>query len=288
MAAGDEQKAGETAPSAERPESGAERPGAGAERPAGAGAPLAVGFDGIVPRLAPVTIVCGHYGVGKTSLAVSLAIDAVRAGYDAVLSDLDVVNPYFRSSDYKAVLDAAGVRLIEPVYARSNVDGPSVTNETAGAVEWARADAGEGARPRILIIDAGGDDAGATVLGRFSAGIKAAGYEMLYVVNRQRGFDHTPQEAVGFLREIEEASHLTATAVAGNTHLKADTELATVEEGIPFARACAEEAGLPLRLVTLPKGLEQGIADRETSRIRQTLCGVPLYAMGLYVRAPWE
>lgn len=249
---------------------------------------LPVDFDGIVPRLSPITIICGHYGVGKTSLSVSLAVDATRAGYDVVVSDMDVVNPYFRSSDCKAVLDAEGVRLIEPVFARSNVDGPSITNETMGAIGWAVRPPGKGGSPRLLIIDAGGDDSGATVLGRFSAEIESAGYEMLYVVNRQRGFDHTPGEAVGFLREIEEASHLKATAVVGNTHLKSETLPATIEEGIPFARACAEEAGLPLRFVTMPQGLGQGITDRETSRIRQMLEGAPLYAMGLYVRAPWE
>lgn len=249
---------------------------------------LSVGFDGIAGLLAPVTIVCGHYGVGKTSLSVSLAIDAARAGYDVVLSDMDVVNPYFRSSDYKPTLDGAGVRLIEPVYARSNVDGPSITNETVGAIEWASQDAGADGRPRLLIIDAGGDDSGATVLGRFSAAVKAAGYEMLYVVNRQRGFDHTPEEAAAFLREIEEASHLKATAVVGNTHLKADTTLDTIAGGIPFARSCAEEAGLPLLFVTMPEGLDRGIADRESPRIRRMLDGVPLYGMGLYVVAPWE
>lgn len=249
---------------------------------------LSVGFDGIAGLLAPVTIVCGHYGVGKTSLSVSLAIDAARAGYDVVLSDMDVVNPYFRSSDYKPTLDGAGVRLIEPVYARSNVDGPSITNETVGAIEWASQDAGADGRPRLLIIDAGGDDSGATVLGRFSAAVKAAGYEMLYVVNRQRGFDHTPEEAAAFLREIEEASHLKATAVVGNTHLKADTTLDTIAGGIPFARSCAEEAGLPLLFVTMPEGLDRGIADRESPRIRRMFDGVPLYGMGLYVVAPWE
>lgn len=249
---------------------------------------LTVGFDGIAALLAPVTIVCGHYGVGKTSLSVSLAIDAVRAGYDVVLSDMDVVNPYFRSSDYKSTLDKAGVRLIEPVYARSNVDGPSITNETAGAIEWASQDPGTGGKPRLLIIDAGGDDAGATVLGRFSAAIKAADYQMIYVVNRQRGFDYTPEEAAVFLREIEEASHLKATAVAGNTHLKDDTTIDTIAEGIPFARSCADAAGLPLLFVTIPADLDRGIADRETSRIRRMLGDAPLYGMGLYVLAPWE
>ena len=249
--------------------------------------PFAVGFDGIAQRLAPVTIVCGHYGVGKTSLSVSLAIDAVRAGYDVVLSDLDVVNPYFRSSDYKTLLDREGVKLIEPVFARSNLDGPSITNQTAGAVEWASA-SGEGVKPRLLVIDAGGDDSGATALGRFSAGIHTAGYRMLYVVNHQRGFERTPEEAVGFLREIEEASHLAATGVVGNSHLKADTTALTIEEGIPFANETAKAAGLPLDFVTIPQEVAANITCRESSRIRQMLGDVALYGMGIYVKAPWE
>ncbi|HIT45861.1 MAG TPA: ParA family protein [Candidatus Aphodovivens excrementavium] len=259
-------------------------------------------FSGIASCLAPVTVVCGHYGVGKTSLSVSLAIDAVRAGYDVVLSDMDVVNPYFRSSDYKGVLDEAGVKLIEPVYARSNVDGPSITNETAGAIEWAREtadvffDAAEKAeqggdrkvRPRLLLIDAGGDDSGATVLGRFSAAIKASAHEMLYVVNLHRGFNHTPSEASAFMREIEEASHLQCTGVVGNTHLKGDTTLETVSGGVEFAARVAAQTQLPLKFATMPQSLAAGIIDRQSDCTRQMHGSVPVYAMGIYVRAPWE
>lgn len=249
--------------------------------------PLAVGFEAIAARLAPVTVVCGHYGVGKTSLSVSLAVDAARSGYEVVLSDLDVVNPYFRSSDYKALLEAEGVKLIEPVFARSNLDGPSITNQTAGAVEWAFSSE-DGAKPRLLIIDAGGDDSGATALGRFSKGIRSAGYRMLYVVNHQRGFERTPEEAVGFLREIEQASHLEATGVVGNSHLKSDTTALTIEEGIPFAKETAEAAGLPVDFVTVPRKVAASITCRESARIRQMLGDVALYGMGIYVKAPWE
>lgn len=247
----------------------------------------AAGFGEIVRLLGRVTIICGHYGVGKTSLSMSLAIDAAHAGYDTVLSDMDVVNPYFRSSDYKDVLVKEGVRLIEPVYARSNVDGTSITNETAGAVEWAVSGEPNDA-PRLLVIDAGGDDSGATALGRFSQGIKQAGYTMLYVVNHQRGFDHTPAEAIGFLREIEEASRLQASGIVGNSHLKDATSFATVEEGVPFAQETAQLAGLPLCFVTVPHEDLRQSSSRETERIRRTLGDIPAYDMGLYVRAPWE
>ena len=66
--------------------------------------------------LAPVTVVTGHYGVGKTNFALNLALDAAAAGRRATLADMDVVNPYFRSNEYRDLLEGAGVRLIAPVF----------------------------------------------------------------------------------------------------------------------------------------------------------------------------
>ncbi|MBR4225675.1 MAG: hypothetical protein IKM91_09140 [Candidatus Methanomethylophilaceae archaeon] len=53
-----------------------------------------------------VTVVCGHYGAGKTNLSINLAADCARRGEDVTLIDLDVVNPYFRSADYSEQLSA--------------------------------------------------------------------------------------------------------------------------------------------------------------------------------------
>ena len=70
-------------------------------------------FD--VSQLSGVLIVCGHYGVGKTALSLSLVKDASRVGKHVTLVDLDVVNPYFRSSDQAQSLRAAGISVITPV-----------------------------------------------------------------------------------------------------------------------------------------------------------------------------
>lgn len=233
--------------------------------------------------LAPVTVVCGHYGVGKTSLSVSLAIDAAAQGMQVALADLDVVNPYFRASDNRAELEAAGVRVIAPVLAGTNLDAPNITNEAVTAAEWANSAPG-----RLLIVDAGGDDAGATVLGRFAREISQADHRVLYVVNRNRGFDHTPVEAAAMLRDIEQAARLRATAVVGNTHLKADTDSSTIQEGAAFAEQVARELGLPLSFVTAPRERYATFTRRETEGIRQVLGPTELYLMGIYVRTPWE
>ncbi|WP_087194509.1 nucleotide-binding protein [Gordonibacter sp. An230] len=232
---------------------------------------------------APVLVVTGHYGVGKTNLALNLALDAAARGLEVAVADLDVVNPFFRSSDYRALLDEAGVRVIAPVFAGTNLDGPSLSGTILPAIERARA--GEG---RLLIVDAGGDDAGATALGRFARAVAAGPYEMLYVVNRSRVLSRDAGGAVAILREIEAACRLRATAIANNTHLKAETDLSVLEAGVPFAEAVAQAADLPIAFTAVPAELAGPFADRQNGRFRQTDGGHGLYPVRVYAQTPWE
>ena len=56
-----------------------------------------------------VSIVTGHYGTGKTELAVNLALALAAEGRRVMLADLDIVNPYFRSRERRPQLEAAGI-----------------------------------------------------------------------------------------------------------------------------------------------------------------------------------
>lgn len=237
---------------------------------------------------APVVVVCGHYGVGKTNLSLNLALDAAARGFDVTLVDLDVVNPFFRSSDYGELLDDAGVRVIAPVFAGTNLDGPSLSGTILPAIEQAQYTPEAGEPERLLIIDAGGDDVGATALGRFAHAVAADPYEMLYVVNRSRNLTQEPAEAAEVLREIEAKSHLRATAVANNTHLQSDTDARVIEQGIPFAQEVAELVDLPLAFTTVPADQTTSVADRETIHLAPNEGVIALYPVQVYVRTPWQ
>lgn len=195
-----------------------------------------------------ITVICGHYGCGKTNLALNLALEEAEKGkadapFACTLADLDIVNPYFRSSEYEALLARHGVRLIKPVFAGTTLDTPTLSPELFSLFE-------EGAGR--VFIDAGGDDAGVTALGGLSGQLAACGYEMLYVVNRNRALSQTPEEAAELLREIEAASRLKATGLVNNTHLGVETDLETLLEGLPFAQKTAELTGQPLLYSTAP------------------------------------
>jgi hypothetical protein len=227
-----------------------------------------------MPRLKRFTVVTGHYGCGKTNLSINLALDMTRAGERVTLVDLDIVNPYFRSSDSTALLEANGVRVIGPTLAGTTVEASSLPAAIYSVFE-------DDAR---TIVDAGGDDAGATALGRFSEHVSGLDYDLLYVVNRYRNLTSTPQEAAALLGEIECASHLKASGVVNNSHLQRETTVATVLESLEYARQTAGLLQLPLVCTTIPAAL----ADRFSDQPGDAACVENAYPVEVYVRTPWD
>ena len=162
-----------------------------------------------------VTLFVGHYGSGKTNVAVNYAM-YLRSLFDKVLiADLDVVNPYFRTKDSAEELAAAGIHLISPEFANTNVDLPALPTEMYAIVD--RTD-------YHAVVDVGGDDSGAVALGRYVPGIlEENDYEMLFVCNRFRPLTKTPADALGVMREIEAACGIPFTAIADNSNLGDET-----------------------------------------------------------------
>ena len=217
-----------------------------------------------------INIICGHYGSGKTNLALNLAMDLKRGGAGVVLVDLDIVNPYFRSADYTDLMEKNGIKVISPSTAGTTVDAPALTGEILSVFDKT----GDS-----IIIDVGGDDAGAYALGRFSNRIAAQGeYEMLYVINKYRKLISTPQEAVELLREVESAGSLRATGIVNNSHLCDLTSAQDILSSVPYAEQTAALAGLPLVMTAVPKKLERKLAGKIEN----------LYPVEIIVKLPWN
>ena len=218
--------------------------------------------------LADIILICGHYGCGKTNLALNLAAQCVKAGEKVTVVDMDIVNPYFRASDYGPLLESMGVELIAPGFAHSNVDLPSITTEMYSIFT----------RTGRIIIDVGGDDAGATALGRFSRRLKERPYTMLYVVNKYRSQSQSAEETVELLREIEMASHLEACAIVSNSHLMQYTTAQTVIDSFEYADEVCRLTGLPLAVTAAERRILPDLAD----------CGRKIWPVDVLVTKPWE
>ena len=213
-----------------------------------------------------VTVVCGHYGTGKTNLSINLALDCAGEGEKVTLIDMDIVNPYFRSSDYVEDLTKAGIKVLGPNFANSNLDTPSLPASIGNAIE-------EGEK---VIIDVGGDDAGATALGVYSRKLDSSGPEVIYVINRYRSQTTEPEEAVQILREIENAAHIKADCIVNNSHLKELTDADTILRSVPFAERVSQLTGLPIKFTTAPVGVD-------------LLNKIPnMYPVRVCVKTPWE
>jgi len=219
---------------------------------------------------AKTIVVCGHYGCGKTNFSLNLAKSIAESGTPVTLMDLDIVNPYFRSGEYPVLLEQWNVTLAASSYVRSGLDIPAIPAEMYAAFEQ------EG----ILIIDVGGDDAGAAALGRFNHLIAKRGYQMLYLVNRYRYLTRKPEEALALMKEIEQASRLSATHIVGNSHLKNDTTAEVLLESFPFAQEISALAEKPLLFHTVPKNVSKGLLKGKA---------VPnLFDVDIYVKTNWE
>ena len=201
-----------------------------------------------------VLLLCGHYGSGKTNIAVNLA-QAIKREYPTVtLADLDIVNPYFRSKDSAAELEEAGIRLICSNYANSNVDIPALPPDLYALTDDRRMRA---------IIDVSGDDRGALVLGRLAPAIlEENDYEMLMVINCYRPLTRDAASTVEVMREIEYAGGIRFTALVNNSNLGVETTKEDVLASLRYAEQVAAMSGLPVVMTTVDERLQNELKDK--------------------------
>lgn len=200
-----------------------------------------------------VTIFVGHYGSGKTNIAVAYAKYLNSIGKSVTIADMDIVNPYFRTKDSKGELAALGIGLISSEFANSNVDLPALPSELYGVVEH---------KDRYAVLDIGGDDRGAYALGRFADAIKAEGnYRMAFVVNKYRPLTSTVEDTVEIMKEIEAASSIRFNCIVNNSNIGSETTRELFLESVAFAEKLSDATGLPIWLHTAEKNIAEGISD---------------------------
>ena len=193
-----------------------------------------------------VTVLVGHFGSGKTEIALNLAMDLAAQSIPVTMADLDVVKPYFRTRSARALLTESGVDLLAP-------DGPNIHADLPIIVPQIRSFL---RRPEHrLIIDVGGDDVGARVLGSLSDVVPHAETECILVLNFSRPSTPDPTAAVEMVREIEAVGRLPVAGLISNTHLMDETTPRVVLEGLEMARRTGEMLGVPVVAVAVAEDL---------------------------------
>ena len=195
-----------------------------------------------------ITLFAGHYGSGKTNVALNYAYNLKSSGYDTVIADIDTVNPYFRTKDSADELKQAGIDLIASEFAGSNVDLPALPAALYDIIFDSE---------KYAVIDIGGDDRGAFALGRYTPEIlRENNYSMLMVINMYRPLTSTAEDTVEILREIEAASGIPFTGLVNNSNLGIGTTLETLTDSFDYAKKVSELSGLPICMTACPDTAE--------------------------------
>ena len=201
-----------------------------------------------------VTLVMGHYGSGKTNIAVNLAVAYRQERERVAIADLDIVNPYFRTKDSLDLLKEKGIRLIVSEYANSNVDIPALPQDMYAVTDD---------KELTCILDIGGDDRGALVLGRLRPEIlRERDYESLLVINKYRPLTADAPSAIEVMREIEAAGGIPFTGIINNSNLGRETTAADVLASLPYAEEVAAAAALPIVMTTVREDIAKELCGR--------------------------
>ena len=200
-----------------------------------------------------LTLFAGHYGSGKTNIAVNYAMQLASEGKKVLIADLDIVNPYFRTKDSEDELREAGVELVSLKFANTNVDLPALPAESYRLVRD---------KSCFGVMDIGGDDRGAYALGRFAPSIlEENDYRMAFVANCYRPLTATAEDAFEILKEIESAAGIRFNCIVNNSNLGEETDEATLRSSFGYIEELCRISGLPLWMHTAEKSVAEKITD---------------------------
>ncbi len=183
-------------------------------------------------------VIIGNFGSGKTELALNMAFEGAARGEKVTLVDIDVINPYFRSTERKTELNAAGIRLISPNFTSSGVEVPSIPAEIFSVFSD---------NSDLVIFDVGGDPVGSIAMGQYYGYFKELeNFEVWYVINARRPLSSGPDENLEMIDKIHGVSRLDITGLLNNTNLAHETSEADLLYGYEVTKEVSLRSGLPV------------------------------------------
>lgn len=215
-----------------------------------------------------ITLLCGHYGSGKTNVAVNMALTLRKQRDRVAIADLDIVNPYFRSKDSSTEFEDNGIRLICSEFANSNVDIPALPQDMYAITDD---------KDLSVVIDVGGDDRGALALGRLAPKIiEENDYEMLMVINCYRPLTRDAVSTIEVMREIEYAGHIKFTGIINNSNLGEITTPDDVLSSVTYANEVSQMSDLPIVYTTVSENIYNDLCDKIENLLPLSLQAKPV------------
>ncbi|HEY5562362.1 MAG TPA: P-loop NTPase [Clostridiaceae bacterium] len=219
-----------------------------------------------------INIFTGHFGSGKTEVAVNFALKLAEANFKTSIVDFDIVNPYFRTADAKEELEKNNIWVILPMYANTNVDVPAIPSEIYALFQN---------KEYKAVLDVGGDDLGAKAVSRFREEIVSDDYDMFFVINTRRGMTDTVEKIMEMIALVEDSANIKVTKLINNSNLLEETTPEIILEGNEIIAQVSEKLGIPIAITA-------AMEDVMSSLSRDQLSGSELLPMRKQIHLPWN
>lgn len=217
-----------------------------------------------------IKVFAGHFGSGKTEIAVNYALNLAASGKKVVIVDIDIVNPYFCVRDLKDMFKEKGIRVISSNPEYVNAELMVVTAEVNAIFND---------KSYEVVIDVGGDDIGAVVLGQYNRFFRNEDYEMYFVVNNNRPQTNNEDTTEEYLRNVERASRLKVTSLISNTNLSYETISEHIIKGENVVRELSKKLNLPHKYTVVRRDLVDEVKNNIKGEI---------YPIDIFMKKPWE
>ena len=211
----------------------------------------------------------GHFGSGKTEIALNYALWLASQQKRVCLADLDIVNPYFCSRDVKEVLEQNGIRVISAETSLSNAELSVIPPEINTVFND---------KTYEVVMDVGGDDLGAVALGQFGRHFRAEPYDMYFVINQHRPLTATKEAVLDYMNQIQAASRLRVTHLVSNTNMSLETTVADVLAGDQFVAEIADKLQLPHAFTVCTSNLRSEVTGKTKA---------PVFGIQIFMKPPW-
>ncbi len=187
------------------------------------------------------------FGSGKTELSLNTAILLKQKQTHVALADIDIISPYFRSRDEKSFLEEMEIKMVTVPEKYMHADLPIIPPEVGGYI----------LNPNfVTVVDVGGNEDGAIVLGSLKDFIDKVRKSVFFVVNIFRPFSGTKEEIISNIDRISQSGKIKIDYLVNNSNVGSETKFNDIKMGEEILTEVSKEIGIPLAFTSVDQDID--------------------------------